>query len=48
MCYKRGFDVITEARIIHYTEEKRKVILQEKWIFLPKEKKSHIIQKKVI
>ena len=49
MWYKRGFDVITEARIIHYnyTEEKRKVILQEKWIFLPKEK-SHIIRKKVI
>jgi hypothetical protein len=29
----------------YYTEGKRKVILQEKWIFLPKEK-SHIIRKK--
>jgi hypothetical protein len=32
---------------LYYTEEKRKVILQEKWIFLPKEK-SHIIREKVI
>ncbi len=31
----------------YYTGEKRTVILQEKWIFLPKEK-SHIIRKKVV
>ncbi len=28
-----------------YTEEKRKVILQEKWIFCQKHEKSHIIRK---